>query len=294
MLFQQSDVIIVGCGFLGKAAAQLFSSQGYSVLGIVRSTVPESSSSHNGSFSLLSCDVTDCSSVQSLTQKVPSEALLIYSVSSGKGGSDAYAAIYRDGFQRVLELWKPKRAIFVSSTSVYAQGEGEKVTESSPTEPNRETGRILLEAEKIALKSNGLVARLSGIYGPGRSVLLKKFLDGTAILEEGGFRWINQIHRDDAAQALFHLATTLAASGIYNVSDNTPATQGDVYQWIADALGKPLPPTGPADYNRKRGWTSKRVSNEKLRMTGWTPHFSSYRDALPELLASQSEFEFKI
>jgi nucleoside-diphosphate-sugar epimerase len=172
----------------------------------------------------------------------------------------------------------------VSSTSVYGQKDGEIVTESSSAEPDRETGRILLEAEKIALQSGGVVARLSGIYGPGRSMLLRKFLEGTATLENGGGRLINQIHRDDAASALFCLMTHENASGIYNVTDDTPASQREVYAWISEALQKPLPPPGPADLNRKRGWTSKQISNEKLHTLGWAPQFPSYREALPELI----------
>ncbi|MFZ4116290.1 MAG: NAD-dependent epimerase/dehydratase family protein [Chthoniobacterales bacterium] len=287
MLEKKNSIIIVGCGFLGKAAASLFSSQGYSVLGIARNPITEDYSKEHA-FSLLSCDITNPSAVEALREQIPPEAFLIYSVSSGKGGSDTYGAVYREGFRRVLETWKPKQALFVSSTSVYGQAKGETVTESSPTEPDRETGRILLEAEKIALASGGLVARLSGIYGPGRSVLLQKFLEGTAILENGGTRFINQIHRDDAAAALFHLVTTSAATGIYNVTDDTPATQQTVYSWIAEALHKPLPHSGPADLNRKRGWTSKRISNQKLRATGWIPQFPSYREALPELLDDKS------
>jgi hypothetical protein len=72
------------------------------------------------------------------------------------------------------------------------------------------------------------------------------------------------------------------------VSDDSPATQHDVYEWIAKFLERPLPPLGPADYNRKRGWTSKRISNKKLRVTGWSPRFVSYREALPELLKDSS------
>ena len=275
------NIIIVGCGFLGKAAAQLFLAQGKQVLGIVRSAVPSMPS--DSSFQIASCDVTDIASVRALAPKVPPSTLMVYTVSSGKGGSEAYAAIYRDGLQCTIEAWQPERTIFVSSTSVYAQTDGTIVTEESPTQPTRETGRLLLEAEAIALASGGLVARFSGIYGPGRSVLLQKFLAGTATLEEGGKRWINQIHRDDGARALWHLGTTPHASGIYNVTDDTPATQHDVYAWMADYYHQLVPPNGPADLNRKRGWTSKRVSNEKLRVLGWTPQFPSYKEALPQL-----------
>lgn len=224
---------------------------------------------------------------------------MIYAVSSNRGGADAYTAIYRDALKRVLDSWQPTKIIFVSSTSVYAQTSGEEVSELSPTQPERETSRILLEAEKIALDAGGIVVRLSGIYGPGRSVLIKKFLSGQAILEERNFpeiastdtvqpahtgsRWLNQIHRDDAAKALLHLALLKNASGIYNVTDNTPATQHDVYKWIANYFHKPMPPSGPADLTRKRAWTSKKVSNAKIRSLGWHPNFPSYREALPFL-----------
>jgi len=210
-------------------------------------------------------------------------------VSSGKGGAETYAAVYLEGLRRVLGLWKPERIIFVGSTSVYAQTDGSVVTEESPAEPDRETGRILLEAEGLALSSGGSVARLSGIYGPGRSVLLRKFLSGEAVLEEGGGRWINQIHRDDAAEALVCLADPSTPPGIYNVTDDTPATQSALYGWMSEATGRSLPPEGPADRDRKRGWTSKRISNAKLRKTGWTPAYPSYREALPFLLQESLE-----
>lgn len=284
------NVIIVGCGFLGKAAAQFFSQQeSINLLGIVRSNdsreklISEQQSSPF-QFDVAACDVTSQEAVDSLTHKIPENGILIYAVSSGRGGASSYASIYRDGLKRVVTSWQPEKVIFVSSTSVYAQTSGEEVTELSPAEPERETSRLLLEAEKIALEKNGIVTRFSGIYGPGRSVLLKKFLAGEATLEEGGHRYINQIHRDDGARALLHLAYLKNTSGIFNVTDNAPATQREVYGWIANYLEQPLPPNGPADLNRKRGWTSKRVSNKKLQSTGWKPHFLSYRDALEELV----------
>lgn len=208
--------------------------------------------------------------------------LLIHCASSGRGGEEAYRAVYLEGLKNLIAAYDPRRVLFTGSTSVYAQVDGGVVVEDSEAEPDRATGRILLEAEGVALAAGGTVARLSGIYGPGRSVLLRKFLEGSAVLEAGGGRWINQIHRDDAARALVALAD--APAGIYNVSDNTPATQREVYGWIAGQLDRPLPPEGQADTSRKRGWTSKRVDNARLRATGWLPVYPSYRDALPGLV----------
>jgi len=273
-------VVIAGCGFLGEAAAFLFSEAGWDVFGIcaTRETAARLS---DRPFEIQALDITG--DLAGIPPQWKRPQLLVHCASSGRGGADSYRSIYRDGLKNLISSFHPERLIFTGSTSVYGQSDGAVVTETSAAVPEVETGRILLEAETLALEAGGLVARLAGIYGPGRSVYLRKFLDGSAVLESGGLRWVNLIHRDDAARALLKLADTAVAPGIYNVCDDTPATQRDVYSWIAAALSKPLPPEGSADPGRKRGWTSKQVSNEKLRAAGWSPVFPSYADGLPGL-----------
>ena len=273
-------VVFAGCGFLGDAAAALFLEAGWRVLGLC-ATEESATRLADRPYEVL---VTDISRKHEAPSSWREPDVLIHCASSGRGGAEAYRAVYRDGLENLKDAFSPRRLIFTGSTSVYAQSDGSWVTEESPAEPDRETGRILLEAEAIALQAGGIVARLAGIYGPGRSVLLKKFLEGSAVLEAGGVRWINQIHRDDAASALLRLAAVETKPGIYNVCDSTPVTQRDIYEWIADFIKRPLPPEGPADLNRKRGWTIKRISNSKLVTAGWTPAYPSYRDALPGLI----------
>ncbi len=212
--------------------------------------------------------------------------LLVHCASSGGGDADAYRAVYRDGLANAVAAFSPGRVIFTGSTSVYNQQDGSWVDETSPTEPPRETGKILLEAEKIALEVGGCVARLGGIYGPGRSMFLKKILDGSAVLEDGGGRHVNLIHRDDAARALLRLSDAEVPGGIYNVVDDTPSTQRVLYGWIADYFGKPFAAEGPADPNRRRGLNDKRVSNKKIRQIYWNPEFPSFLEAIPSLARS--------
>jgi nucleoside-diphosphate-sugar epimerase len=155
---------------------------------------------------------------------MPSADFIVHCAASGRGGAEAYQHVYVDGCRNLTERFPGVPLLFTSSTSVYAQTDGSVVTEESPAIPERETGRLLLEAENITIAAGGIVARLSGIYGPGRSVILKKFLSGEAVIEEDGRRFLNQIHRDDAARAVLHLATT-RATGVFNVSDSTPLSQ---------------------------------------------------------------------
>src|SRR5437762_6347861 len=109
--------------------------------------------------------------------------------------------------RNLLDRFVETKMLFTSSTSVYAQRDGSWVTEESETKPARDTGRVLLETEKVMLDRGGTVARLSGIYGPGRSALLSKFLAGTAIIGLEKNRFVNQVHRDDIASALFLLVS---------------------------------------------------------------------------------------
>ena len=173
--------------------------------------------------------------------------------------------------------------IFTSSTSVYAQTDGSLVTETDSAEPERETGKILRETEELVLAHQGTVLRLAGIYGRGRCVPLEKLLSGQARIEGDGERIMNSIHRDDAVSA-FRMAAEHRCQGIFNVADNTPVTQLEWFQWVCTRVGRPLPPFVPRDLNRKRGWTSKRVSNEKLRSLEWVPRYPTFREGLEPIL----------
>lgn len=276
-------ILIAGCGFLGEAAAFLFREAAWDVYALTASEESAQALRDRG-LNVSTADISQMASVAAIRRKIGAVDGFIHCASSGRGGPAAYREVYLKGMHTLCALFPDAVPLFVSSTSVYGQSEGEWVTESCPAEPTPETGRILLAAEKVALEAGGWVTRLSGIYGPGRSVYLRKLLNGDASLENGGTRWINQIHRDDAARALFHLVSKGSPRGIYNVSDNTPCSQRQVYEWLAAHFNRDLPPEGPVNPNRKRGLTSKRVSNARLREVGWEAGFPSYRDAIGTLV----------
>lgn len=261
-------VLVVGAGYLGEEILRVFRKEAWEAVG----------ASLSGGGGLLACDVSDRESVASL----PDADAVVHCAASGRGGAEAYERVYVRGCENLVRRYPEARMVFTSSSSVYGQKNGEAVTEESPTEPDRETGVLLLKAERIVTDAGGAVARLAGIYGPERSVLLRKFLSGEAVIEEDGRRFINQIHRDDAARAVFHLMTLddFPAREVFNVVDSVTMSQLEVYRGLAEIFGKELPPSGPRDLNRKRGWTHKDVSNAKLRGTGWEPEFPGFLEAV--------------
>jgi len=127
------------------------------------------------------------------------------------------------------------------------------------------------------------VMRLSGIYGEGRSVILKRWLAGVSRVEADGRRMLNQIHRDDAAEAFYLIASQQRRGEIFNVSEAKPKSQLETLQWLADHYGRPLPETEPIDMNRKRAWSHKTVSSAKLQELGWKPKFTTFTDAVAVL-----------
>jgi nucleoside-diphosphate-sugar epimerase len=270
-------VFIAGCGFVGLAVARLYHAKGWDVVAATHSA-ESAAKLQEEPFRVLAVDIADRAVLGALPE-LRGLDVVVHCASSGRGGTEDCQRVFWDGVRALHFMLGPGRIIFTSSTSVYAQNDGAVVTEDSPAEPVRETGRILRAAEDFVCARGGVVARLAGIYGPNRSVLLRKFFSGEAVLEGTGGRVVNQIHRDDAATALLALA---GQRGVFNVADDTPLTQREVYAWLAERFARPLPPTGPVDVNRKRGVTSKRVSNAKLRTLGWAPRFSSFREAVGE------------
>jgi nucleoside-diphosphate-sugar epimerase len=269
-------ILIAGCGYVGQAAADLFHAAGWDVEGWTASE--ESAALSAKPYPSCQVDISNCDQV---AERPGTFDAVIHCASSRGGGVESYRQIYLNGVRNLLDRFAETNLLFASSTSLYAQRDGSWVTEESETNPARETGWLLLEAEKLVLERRRTVARLAGIYGPGRSALLSKFLAGTAIIDPESDRFVNQVHRDDIASAIFFLLTReTQRTQIYNVVDDQPMLQTECYRWLAQRLDRPLPPIGKSMGLRKRGDSNKRVSNAKLRSLGWTLQYPTFVDAM--------------
>jgi len=273
-------ILIAGCGYIGQAAADLLHAAGWVVEGWTRSTESAASLSAKP-YPVREVDVSQADQVAEYGPAAAGFDEVVHCASSSGGDAEMYRKVYLDGARNLLETFRRSKLLFTSSTSVYAQRDGSWVTEESDAKPMRETSRVLLETERLVLADSGVVARLAGIYGPGRSALLKKFLNNAAMIDPENDRFVNQVHRDDIAAALFLLVTRKAEGAqIYNVVDDQPILQSECYRWLAQRLNRPLPPIGRSTQKRKRGDSNKRVSNAKLRRSGWTPQYPTFAEAM--------------
>jgi len=286
-------VLIVGCGYVGIPLGVALRAAGYEVFGLRRNPEAEADLNAAGIVPVFA-DITEPDSLTALPGGVD---WVVHCAAAGGTGPGGYRRVYVDGMRHLLAWLDTARAtglsrfVYTSSTSVYGQNDGAWVTEESPTQPGAPTARVLVEAEQVLLNAYrdvgvpAIVLRLAGIYGPGRGYWFKQVLGGQARLEGEGRRFLNMIHRDDVAGAI-HAALERGKPGeIYNVVDNEPVSQRDLYGWLSEMLHRPMPPSVPANESRRtRGATNKRVANAKLReQLGYRLKFPTFREGFEAL-----------
>lgn len=181
----------------------------------------------------------------------------------------------------------PRRLLFVSSTSVYAQANGEWVDEDSANEPDSYSGRRLLEAEALLASSAypACSVRFSGIYGPGRHRLIQQVRDGKGSpdLAPGAEPvYSNRIHVDDCAGVLAHLIRLPTVQPLYLASDCQPSPLGEVKQWLAEQLGYDAGHLQPGPEAASR--VSKRCSNRTLLDSGYRFLYPTYQQGYRQVL----------
>ena len=265
--------LVVGCGYVGVPLGAELVRLGHEVFGLRRNAAAAPELQAAG-ISPLFADVTKLDELEKLPRDFE---WVVNCAASGGGSADDYRKIYLEG-NRNLVSWLAdsplKKFVYTGSTSVYGQNDGAQVKESSPAEPLAETSKILVETEKVLLaavaerKFPAVILRVAGIYGPDRGHGFKQFLKDEARIEGDGARFLNMIHRDDLIGCIIAALKNGRAGEIYNAVDDEPVSQLHFFQWLAQAVDKPLPPSAPENAGdpRKRGVTSKRVSNRKLKM----------------------------
>ena len=267
-------VLIAGCGYVGAAAGDSFYEAGWDVEGWTGSAESAAKLSDRR-YPVRAVDVASGAASGKFD-------VVLHCVSSRGGDENDYRRLYFGGAENLLRAFPDAALLFTSSTSVYAQTDGAVVDENSPAEPLHAKGQILRETEDLVLGAGGIVARLAGIHGPGRSFFLSQFLDGA--IRDRSERLINQVHRDDIVSALLLLADRRRElrGEIFNVVGDAPIMANEAYSWLSSRLKKSLPSASGASRASKRSPSHKHVSNRKLRALGWEPRYPTFQVAMSE------------
>lgn len=266
---QAGPVVVAGAGDVGGRLAARLAGEGAQVLALRRSPPAQAP---DGVRAL----AVDLVSGQGLAALPRQAAALVFCAAPDQREETAYQALYVDGLSRLMAACEVQRIVFVSSTAVYGEHRGEWVDEDTPAAPVAFNGRVLRQAERLLEgRAGATTLRLSGLYGPGRTSLIRRALTG----DPGSRRWGNRIHVEDAAAALAHVLALEAPAPLYLGNDDLPALDTEVLAWLRETAGQ-LPVAAPAEGPTQ----GRRVSNARLRASGWQPAFPDYRAGYGPLL----------
>jgi nucleoside-diphosphate-sugar epimerase len=272
-----ADKLVIGCGYLGRVIAARWRAAGHRVFATTRSPQRAEEIRALGLDPVL-CDVLQPATLDALPKTVDA---VVHCVGFDRAAGVERRRVYVDGLANVLIALEGSagRFLHVSSTGVYGQSDGAEVDENAATAPQEESGRVMLEAERLLLdRMPGIVLRFAGIYGPGRLLRARELRAGEPLAADPD-NWLNVIHVEDGATAVVDAAERGRKGAIYNICDDNPVRRRDFYTRLAEVLGAPPPRfiAPPASEHVNRRIVNRHMKEE----LGVVLRYPGYREGLP-------------
>lgn len=150
--------------------------------------------------------------------------------------SDRYSVLYTvpppsasasdDRLERLLATLTtaPERFVYLSTTGVYGNQDGESVNEETPTNPGSDRAKRRVVAEQLLRAwctnnaSELVILRVPGIYGP-RRLGIERIRQRAPLIAEQDLGPGNRIHVDDLVSCCEAVLSNDAPAGIYNIGD---------------------------------------------------------------------------
>lgn len=242
----------------------------------------------------LAADLAEPASLHGLPHDI---SHVLYAPSPDARDAASYRAVYPHGLEHLFDALpdpsRLQRFVLVGSTAVWPPTDIDHamawIDETQPAIASNFRSEELLAAERVLhkrLPEQGVVLRLGGIYGPGRTRLIDSLRSGRLIAPAGVGHWSNRIHIEDAASACRHVLGLSDTASCYIGTDGQPTDKATFYDALADLMNVPhpqrqvTPPSG------------KRLSNSRLIDSGWTPRWSNalagYQALLADMGSAQS------
>lgn len=221
--------------------------------------------------------------------------IILSTIPPDPDGLDPVLRFHAQDFKALAQL---KWLGYLSATSVYGDREGAWVDETTTPHPTSPSGKRRLTAENqwLSLYAQSRlpvhIFRLSGIYGPNRSILDRiQASTFQNIFKENHL--FSRIHVADIIQTLEKSINAPVPGAIYNVTDDYPAPFHEVAEYAALLAGQALPKRLPfneavlSERMREFFSESKRLSNDKIkRELGVCLKYPSYKEGLKAIYTS--------
>jgi nucleoside-diphosphate-sugar epimerase len=263
-------VSIVGCGDIGSRVARVCLDRGDDVVGWVRSDAGLQRLRAAG-IPAVQADLDDASVG---VPDVHGQQLFYFAPPPASGQQDKRV---KRLITHLRAQGAPSRVVYLSTTGVYGDCQGQWVDETWPAAPQADRARRRLDAEmqwrawSRESETELVILRVAGIYGPGK-LPIKRLASRQPMVSEQDAPITNHIHTEDLVQVCLAAMQRGRSGEVYNVCDGHPASMTDYFNQVADFLRLPRPPIismaeaerqlspGMLAYLRE----SRRLSNRKL------------------------------
>jgi nucleoside-diphosphate-sugar epimerase len=145
---------------------------------------------------------------------------------------------------RITEGTISPRWVYISTSGVYGNCDGEWVDETRPVAAKSARGARRVAGEKIHRSQGASVLRAPGIYAHNR-LPIDRLKAGTPALQERDDTYTNHIHALDLAIMSWLAVFRATAKRVFNASDDSHMKMGDYFDAVATAFGLPKPPRLP-------------------------------------------------
>ncbi|NND65309.1 MAG: SDR family oxidoreductase [Gammaproteobacteria bacterium] len=273
-----SSVVIIGAGYVGQRVVPLLQNEDVEVYVTTRQHKNDRGKSNNDAYvskHFLDLDQSD-SDID--LDWLPNSFSVLYSAPpSTQDYPDHHDHRVRK-FLHCLGDHLPSRIVYISTTGVYGDANGEWVDETSNTNPNTDRGKRRLDAEQQLqawCKQRDIpwvILRVAAIYGPGR-LGLEALKNRTGMIRADQAPPGNRIHADDLAHICLRALRSSICSRVFNASDGNPIPRIEFCRLVALHAGLPEPVAkdfdevwagaSPAQRSFLRG--ARKVSNQRLR-----------------------------
>ena len=141
----------------------------------------------------------------------------------------------------------PQQFVYISTSGVYGDCNGELVAETRPARPRTERAQRRADAERQLRawgRRSGVrvsILRVPGIYAADR-LPLARLERGTPALAAEDDAFVNHVHADDLARIVIAALHHGGAGRTYNAADDAPIKMGDYFDLVAERFGLAHPP----------------------------------------------------
>jgi nucleoside-diphosphate-sugar epimerase len=293
-----SDVLVLGCGYVGLRLVRALVAEGLTVTGATSQESRLAEIEAMGARAVVA-DILEPASLRPLVERRPA---VVFDLTRPQQLSlERYTSWGTRNIANAFRDLPLEALVYLSSTSVYDGRATGWIDEDTAPHPSSAYGAARAECERIYLelyrerKFPVRICRAPSIYGPNRT--LRERLEGGAYMRvDDDEQSMSRVHVDDLVVGLIAAWRRGAAGRVYLLCDDEPLTGRQFAELTAELLALPLPPPlaredirhdlGDGSFERRNA-TGRYVNRRMREELGVVLRYPTVREGVPASLKEE-------